>query len=119
MPHAGIRPLSGSFHLESQYGAESKTPSLPGASGCGKSARRIARFLSPDEEQISLSGIPLFDNTACCGRPLRLFRLSGTGLPQPVGSLPQPQPGMCHGYGRPLIPFDTALLLPIPRGTWY
>ena len=56
MPHAGIRPLSGSFHLESQYGAESKTPSLPGASGCGKSARRIARFLSPDEEQISLSG---------------------------------------------------------------
>ncbi len=69
MPHAGIRPLSGSFHLESQYGAESKTPSLPGASGCGKSARRIARFLSPDEEQISLSGIPLFDNTACCILP--------------------------------------------------
>ena len=66
MLHVDIRKTLGAFHLEARFDAENEVLALLGASGCGKSVtlKCIAGILTPDEGQITLDGIPLFDSAA-------------------------------------------------------
>ena len=66
MLHVDIRKTLGAFHLEARFDAENEVMALLGASGCGKSVtlKCIAGILTPDEGQITLDGIPLFDSAA-------------------------------------------------------
>lgn len=71
MLHVDIRKTLGSFHLEAQFDAEDGTMALLGASGCGKSVtlKYIAGILTPDEGQITLDGVTLFDSAAHINLP--------------------------------------------------
>ena len=61
-----IQKRLGDFQLNVQFEAEQERLALLGASGCGKSVtlRCIAGILTPDEGQIVLDGVTLFDSAA-------------------------------------------------------
>lgn len=71
MLHVDIRKTLGDFHLEARFDAENETMALLGASGCGKSVtlKCIAGILTPDEGQITLDGVTLFDSAAKINLP--------------------------------------------------
>ena len=71
MLHVDIRKNLGDFHLEARFDAENETMALLGASGCGKSVtlKCIAGILTPDEGQITLNGVTLFDSAAKINLP--------------------------------------------------
>lgn len=71
MLHVDIRKTLGTFQLEARFDAEVGTMALLGASGCGKSVtlRCIAGVLTPDEGQITLDGVTLFDSAARINLP--------------------------------------------------
>lgn len=71
MLHVDIRKTLGDFHLEARFDAENGTMALLGASGCGKSVtlKCIAGILTPDEGQITLDDVTLFDSAAKINLP--------------------------------------------------
>lgn len=71
MLHVDIRKTLGDFHLEARFDVENETMALLGASGCGKSVtlKCIAGILTPDEGQITLDGVTLFDSAAKINLP--------------------------------------------------
>ena len=71
MLHVDIRKTLGSFHLDARFDAQDGTLALLGASGCGKSVtlKCIAGILTPDEGQITLDGVTLFDSAARINLP--------------------------------------------------
>ncbi len=71
MLHVDIQKTLGSFHLDARFDAQDGTLALLGASGCGKSVtlKCIAGILTPDEGQITLDGVTLFDSAARINLP--------------------------------------------------
>lgn len=71
MLHVDIRKTLGAFHLDARFDAGNEAMALLGASGCGKSVtlKCIAGILTPDEGQITLDGVPLFDSAARINLP--------------------------------------------------
>ena len=66
-----IQKRLGGFHLRVQFEAADERLALLGASGCGKSVtlRCIAGIMTPDEGEIVLDGVPLFDSAAKINLP--------------------------------------------------